>query len=559
MLVTGAALLLTCGALLTYEQVLSRESTRQSVATTADMIAYACSGPLSLGEGYESFAQESLSVLEADPRIVAAVVYNDQGNAFAVYRRAGREGQPDAPRMASEGSRFGIDSFEVWKRVECDGERVGMVYLQAHPGEMWIRLRRYAIIVAGVLLAAAGVAFLLSIRLHRVISGPIAHLAEVASSVAAGKDFSVRARRQDDDELGRLIDCFNEMLSQIQVRDIALNAAQGELERRVQDRTRELEQEITERREAETALRERTAELEAIITEHKHAEQELERTHRQLLDTSRQAGMAEVATGVLHNVGNVLNSVNVSSTLLAERLGKSRVANLSKAVGLLQAHRGDMAAFLTSDPKGSRLPDYLSRLSEHLTAEHSAMFQEIHLLRKNIEHIKEIVAMQQSYARVSGLIETVDITGLVEDSLRMNSAAIERHKIELVREFLPVPPVTVDKHKVIQILVNLIRNAKYACHEAERPDKRITIRLTHQEERVRVSVIDNGVGIPPENLTRIFAHGFTTRKNGHGFGLHSGAIAARDLGGSLTVKSNGAGKGAVFTLELPCKANPCAA
>ena len=114
-----------------------------------------------------------------------------------------------------------------------------------------------------------------------------------------------------------------------------------------------------------------------------------------------------------------------------------------------------------------------------------------------------------------------------------------------------MPPITVEKHKAVQILVNLIRNAKQACDESGSPDKKMTVRVSGGEGQVRVAVIDNGIGIPAENLTRIFEHGFTTKQNGHGFGLHSGALAAQEMGGRLTVHSNGGGAGSTFTLELP--------
>ena len=133
----------------------------------------------------------------------------------------------------------------------------------------------------------------------------------------------------------------------------------------------------------------------------------------------------------------------------------------------------------------------------------------------------------------------------------MNAGALARHGVELIRDYADVPLVTVEKHKVLQILVNLIRNAKYASDESGGADKKITVRISRTERTVRMAVIDNGVGIAPENLTRIFSHGFTTRKNGHGFGLHSGALAAKELGGALTVHSAGPGQGASFTLELP--------
>ena len=288
------------------------------------------------------------------------------------------------------------------------------------------------------------------------------------------------------------------------------------------------------------------------VTAIKEAETKLEQVHKELLETSRLAGMAEVATSVLHNVGNVLNSVNVSGSLLKEKLSKSAVSTLAKAVALMQEHTEDLAPFLATDPRGKRLPDFLAKVSSHLTTERDSMLEEVDQLNRHIEHIKDIVAMQQNYARVSGLVETVKATELVEDALRMNEGALMRHQIELVREFAePLPEVHVDKHKVLQILVNLIRNAKYACDESRRPDKQVTLRIAAGDGRVRITVQDNGVGIAPENLTRIFHHGFTTRKDGHGFALHTGALAARELGGSLTAHSDGPGTGASFTLELP--------
>ena len=159
--------------------------------------------------------------------------------------------------------------------------------------------------------------------------------------------------------------------------------------------------------------------------------------------------------------------------------------------------------------------------------------------------------MQQDYARVSGVIETLRIQDLVEDSLRLNSGALDRHAIKVVREYSELKPVLVDKHKVMQILVNLIRNAKHSFDDSGRIDKQITMRITHANERMQISIIDNGVGIPAENLIRIFNHGFTTKKDGHGFGLHSGALTAKELGGTLTAFSEGTGQGSKFTLELP--------
>jgi signal transduction histidine kinase len=228
---------------------------------------------------------------------------------------------------------------------------------------------------------------------------------------------------------------------------------------------------------------------------------------------------------------------------------------VGKAAALLEAHEADLAQFLTSDPSGRRLPGYLKTLAGCLADEQKGALKELDVLRNNIDHIKGIVAMQQSYAKVSGVAESVGIAELVEDALRMNSAALQRHEITLVRDFQVKATITVERHKVLQILVNLIRNAKYACGEAGRLDKQITLQIAERTGAIEVAVIDNGVGIPAENLTRIFGHGFTTRKDGHGFGLHSGALAAREIGGELGVRSDGPGRGATFTLRLPFTSN----
>ena len=287
------------------------------------------------------------------------------------------------------------------------------------------------------------------------------------------------------------------------------------------------------------------------VTNRLKSEFELEKIHRQLLDTSRQAGMAEVATSVLHNVGNVLNSVNVSATLVADQVRRSKSPNVGKLSDLLHQHRTDLGDYLTNDPKGKIIPVYLASLKDDLAREQSSILSELDSLHKNIGHIKDIVAMQQSYAKTSGVVETVSIPDLIEDAIRMNAGSLARHDVDVARDYHVRPVVTLEKNKALQILVNLVRNAKYACDESGRIDKLLTIRTTADDLHVIITVSDNGVGIPAENLTRIFAHGFTTRKQGHGFGLHSGALAAKELGGSLTAHSDGPGLGASFTLTLP--------
>src|SRR5437868_4391547 len=288
------------------------------------------------------------------------------------------------------------------------------------------------------------------------------------------------------------------------------------------------------------------------MTAHREAEEALRLSQQKLLETSRLAGMAEVATGVLHNVGNVLNSVNVSAGLVVEKLRRSKAPKLAQAAALLTSHNGDLGEYLTNDVNGQKLPGYLAKLGEFFVLENSELQNEVDQLSRNIEHIKEVVAMQQSYAKVSGVFENLQAHRLVEDAIAMNIGAFERHGVDVERRFSAVPPVRGDRPKHLQILINLIRNAKYALDDVERTDKKLIISISALNDRyVQIVVSDNGVGISPENLTRIFAHGFTTREGGHGFGLHSGAIAARSMGGAITAASAGFSQGATFTLELP--------
>ncbi len=288
------------------------------------------------------------------------------------------------------------------------------------------------------------------------------------------------------------------------------------------------------------------------LSERKRAEEELARTYQRLIEVSRQAGMAEIATGVLHNVGNVLNSVNVSASLASEIARRSRIDQLEKLCGLFESHRNDLGQYLTTDPQGRLVPGFLRALSDGFTKERATLLAELENLRKSIEHIRNIVAMQQSHAKSVGVTETLPLTELIESALRINADSLARRDIELVRDYQSTATVMIDKHKVMQILINLVRNACHACDETGQAGKRITVRTTAAEGRCQIIVTDNGVGIPAENLARIFNHGFTTRKDGHGFGLHTGALAAKELGGSLTVTSEGTGRGATFILEIPC-------
>jgi signal transduction histidine kinase len=162
--------------------------------------------------------------------------------------------------------------------------------------------------------------------------------------------------------------------------------------------------------------------------------------------------------------------------------------------------------------------------------------------------------MQQEHARFSGVKEVLAVPRLIDDALRLHSSAFERLGIEIHRDYSEVPAILVDRHKLLQILLNLLSNARHALLDSGHADKRLTIRVSQSSEgQLRIQVSDNGVGISPETLARLFTQGFTTKKDGHGFGLHISALAAAEMSGHLTCSSEGRGQGATFTLDLPIR------
>ena len=290
------------------------------------------------------------------------------------------------------------------------------------------------------------------------------------------------------------------------------------------------------------------------VTDQKQMEAKLEETHKKLLAAAREAGMAEVATGVLHNVGNILNSVHVTASSIREKMDKSRIANLERAGAMLRDHMETIDDYLTKDPKGKKLPPYLAELASHITRERRKLLDDTKQLAEYIDHIVSIISLQQSFGKIAGLTEILDIEEVVEAAVSIHKTALTRHGILLERDYQDLPSILADRNRIMQILVNLMANAKHAIKSANTQNGIIKVSLkTDSKDWVFISVADNGIGVPMENLDKIFTHGFTTRKKGHGFGLHSGSLAASEMGGNLSVHSEGKGKGALFTLSIPYK------
>ena len=292
------------------------------------------------------------------------------------------------------------------------------------------------------------------------------------------------------------------------------------------------------------------------ISQRRQAARQLEELQKQHLEVARRIGMAEIATSVLHNVGNVLNSVNVAASVINDKVRKSATADLGRAISLLELHRDDVADYIARDAQGKHLPGFIVEVGRKLAADEEEILAEVVALTKNIDHIKDIVTVQQSYVGMSGTVEKVSLEELIQDAIRINSASLGRHEVEVVYTADDLPEALVSRQKFLQVVVNVLSNAKYAVMQNGRNERRIDIDLRKEgEDRARLEIRDNGIGIAPENLTRIFAHGFTTRKEGHGFGLHSAANLAQEMGAELSVHSDGVGRGATFVLSFPLDAS----
>ena len=388
------------------------------------------------------------------------------------------------------------------------------------------RQRLNMVLLTAVAVTATLMAWLL---IRKLVTKPLTQVAARVTSIADG-DLEQRLAFDQRDEMGELAAAFNKMTA-------ALRTSLDDLQ-----------SEVNERKQAENEVRALNRDLERRVIERT---EELERSHSELMEVARAAGMAEVATDVLHNVGNVMNSVSVTVSLTGESLKNSAIPQLQRVTALLHDHRDDLGQFLTRTPKGQKVPGLLSKLGSHLGREHEHMLKNVRTLHEQIEHVSEIISVQQSAGRTVCVREPTDLSRALEDAVRINEASFQRHDITVVRQFDDVADAMIDRHLLLQILTNLISNARYALIKSDQARPTVTLQLRQQGENVVITVRDNGVGIAAHDLDRIFTHGFTTRNEGHGFGLHAAANAAGQLGGSLHAASDGPGEGAVFTLEFP--------
>jgi len=482
---------------------------------------------------YSEIVNHCLEVIEKNTSIRYVIVTRKDGFAlihtYNGWRQEQLNGEVWLPQTANSitipfysNPLVNEEVFHYSQLLDYSGLTWGWIHIGLSLDKLKRDLRVLYGRTVGLSLVCAAVGFVLSFAFAKRMTQPIIALHNATIRVRNG-DLTTRAEvKNTGDEIESLALSFNEMAETLQG--------------------------------SHRQLRATNEQLRTEVVERKQAEAELKTAQKVLIDTAHRAGMAEVAADVLHNVGNILNSINVSTTVIREKVTNSELANLEKVASIINEHIEDLGTFLTEDPQGKHIPVYLIEVSKYLTDEQTVIIDKLKVLAENVQHIKDIVSMQQEYAKVSGVEVQTSLSGLAEDAIQINSAGLERHGTRLIREFEELPDVEIDKQRVLQILVNLINNAKYALSDSSKEEKLLTIRVyKHGEARFRIEVADNGVGIPKDNLTKIFSYGFTTKERGHGFGLHSCALASSEMGGSLTVRSEGVGQGATFTLELPFK------
>jgi len=500
MLTSSVALLMASGAFVVYELIRFREDVARDLTNKADVIA-AQSTASTAAQGFKDAraVTEVLNRLQSEKHLVAARIYTRDGRLLARYQRADVPGEVLPPRDLADGYRFKDDYFELMRQVVLDNRSVGTIFLRWDQQEMGTRLRQYGQIVVVVLLVSFGVAWLVSFRLQPIVSTPILELARTAREVSARQDYTLRAVKQGNDELGELIDGFNEMLAQIQRRDAALELARRNLEQRVRERTGELQQEVSDRQQAEERLQATAAQLE--------------RSNRELQD------FAYVAS---HDLQEPLRKVQAFGDRLKGTCGKALGAEgrdylerMQTAARRMQVLIEDLLAFSRVTTKASP-------------------FEPVDLGRIAREVLSDLeVRLQQS----GGHVEVQALPTIEADPVQMRQLFqnLIGNALKFHRE--GVPPAVVVRGRL--------------------PPAKAGGGVEPQNDGLcEIEVEDNGIGFDEKHLDRIFIpfqrlHGRSSYE-GTGIGLaicrkiadrHSGGISAHSV----------PGRGTRFVVTLPLK------
>ena len=494
-----------------------KRSIERTLESTAKILSRNLAPALAFSDGAE--ATKILSSLQSEPSIASAYLFDGKGNLFAKYGYDTAVESGLAPNTR-HGSRIRGSHLVYYYDFLQGPEGQGTLRLDADLKVFTAEYHGYLWIVVALFLGGALVSYGLAHVIQRSLSEPIIELAATTTEISILQDYSLRMGRKGPGtgikEMETLSTEFNHMLSQIQANGEKIRAANADLERKVELRTAELK------------------EIQNLALENAH-----------------KAGMSEIATGVLHNIGNIINSVNTSAEEILQITQKSKIANLLKANRLLSDNFARVTEFLTEDPKGKVLPEYYLKIGESLKTEHLQLKDEVLDMMKKLSLIKDVVQTQQEYAKRGLFVEEISLEQVTDEILNLQQSALKRHGIELVRVYGDAGKIKVQRVKFAHVLMNLIKNSKEAMTPLPDGRKRLTVEIgaiTGSGPFLRI--IDTGEGISKTNLERIFSHGFTTKEHGHGFGLHFCANAMTEMGGKLIAESSGEGQGAAFTLTF---------
>jgi two-component system, NtrC family, sensor kinase len=295
----------------------------------------------------------------------------------------------------------------------------------------------------------------------------------------------------------------------------------------------------------------RSDEIGVLASEFDRMVGNLAEYRKKVLNSAHRAGMEEVASEVLHNVGNAVNSASCSAEMLREQLSVSKVQGLERAVALLQEQRPRIAEFFSTDSRGPKWIDYVTTLNEALQQEHQEELVEVARLSDTVRHIREVIAAQQTHTGQEAFVQDVELSALIDEALLLNRELISQHGIEVDLRLEPMPELQLNKSKITQVLVNLVRNAIQAMTDAASERRLAIMGRLDGEGAVEIEIADSGCGFDDNVRTKLFTHGFTTRPDGHGFGLHYCANVLHAVGGRIAAQSAGLGKGATFRICLP--------
>ncbi len=536
--VSTVAVLLGVVSVLIHENYLTKKTLEDHIRLMGMVVASNCHAALEFGD--KTSAQEALDSLHLEHSVEAACLYDANRKRFVYYQREDIVDEPLFPTKVNQpGVAVSFDLIELLTPVKDIDGTVGYLYLRADT-KLWKHNVIVKIIIASVILVCAlAVAAGLALWLQGFVTQPIIQLAAIAREVDVHRDYTTRVEYESKDEVGQLYAAFNDMMTRISAHEKAQYQAQEELEQRVATRTAELSQ--------------ANMELHEEISKHELARRELEDTQMKLVTAARLAGMADIAAGVLHNVGNVLNSVNVRITVMLDRikLASEEGDDLVACGTMLKENSEQLSDFLTQDDRGRYLPEFLDASANQMQTHWVEVSKDLKQVRDYFAHIRQIVASHQSMAKVSGTSSRFRLSELFDEAVQLNGAGLNRNSIEVKREYISDPVINADRHRILQVLVNLVSNAKHAI-EMHQGKRSVTLSIEETMQGfVTAAVSDSGIGISTDDMKRVFQSGFTTKPQGHGFGLHTSAIAARELGGSLAAESKGKGHGSQFKLTLP--------